>query len=206
MRKKVMYGLVGVISLLVMTPCSAMSEAADTYKVGMTVQDLSNATWAAQINEITEQCEEMGWTVTATQNDNDAAKTVTQIENFVSSGCDFIIIQSSQYEAIKDTIANAQEQGICVIGDGVALENADMNYTNDNYAAGVLCGEAMGNWINETFGEDYEIKLGQFLYDDMYEVTQRTDGQIEGLTNTHPNFEIVATANPNDSTTAMNET
>ena len=34
----------------------------------------------------------------------------------------------------------------------------------------------------------------------------RTDGQIDGLKETHPNFEIVATGNPKDNSTAMDET
>ena len=83
---------------------------------------------------------------------------------------------------------------------------ADMNYTNDNYDAGVRCGRALGEWINETFGEDYNIKIGQSTYDQIPEVTQRTDGQIDGLTEVHPNFELVATDHPTDSSTAMSET
>ena len=148
----------------------------------------------------------MGWSVTATQNNSDAAKTITQIENFITSGRDFIIIQSGEGEAIADVIKTAQSKGICVIGDGTAIKGADMNYTNDNREAGRLCGVAMGNWINETFGKDYNIKIAQFQYSEIPEVQDRTDGQIDGLKETHPNFEIAATGNPKDNSTAMDET
>lgn len=187
--------------------CTLTASADDkTYSVGISVQDLSNATWATQINTITEKCEEMGWTVTAVQHNNDAAKTITQIENFVSSGCNFIMIQSSAADAIKDAALAAQEQGVCIIGTGTGLDFADMNYTNDNYDAGYLDGKAMGEWINETFGEDYEIQIAQMLYDQIPEVTERTDGQIAGLTEVHPKFEVVANGHPTDAATAMSET
>ncbi len=81
-----------------------------------------------------------------------------------------------------------------------------MNYTNDNYLAGYYCGEFLGNWANETFGEDYVLKVAQYQYDEMTEITDRTDGQIAGLEATHPNYEIVAVANPTDSATAMEAT
>lgn len=178
----------------------------DTYNVGITIQDLSNATWAAQVNEITKRAEEEGWAVTAVQHTNDPQKCVTQIENFTSNECDFIFIQSSAADAIKDTCKAAQEKGICIVGTGTGFDFADMNYTNDNYDAGVRCGRALGEWINETFGEDYNIKIGQSTYDQIPEVTQRTDGQIDGLTEVHPNFELVATDHPTDSSTAMSET
>ncbi|MCI8550083.1 MAG: substrate-binding domain-containing protein [Lachnospiraceae bacterium] len=185
---------------------AAAPEKKDSYSVGITIQDLSNATWATQVNTITEKCEELGWTVTAVQHDNDAQKCITQIENFTNSGCDFIFIQSSAAEAIEDAVKAAQDKGICVIGTGVALDFADMNYTNDNYDAGYRCGQAIGNWANETFGEDHKLMVAQFLYDEIAEVTQRTDGQLDGLKETHPNFEVVANAHPTDSATAMTET
>ena len=32
-----------------------------SYKIGYTIQDLANPTWAAKIQYITEMCEELGW-------------------------------------------------------------------------------------------------------------------------------------------------
>ncbi len=178
------------------------------HAVGITVQDLANVTWAQQIEAMTDECATMGWTVTAVQNDGDAAKTITQIENFVNAGCDFIFIQSFTGQAIADAIEAAQAAGVCVIGTGTTLEQADINYVNDNYEAGYLGGVALGEWVNETFGEDHNIAIGQFWLDlDMPGATDRSDGQIDGLTETHPNFELVAMdSTPADASTAMTAT
>lgn len=181
-------------------------EEKDSYSVGICIQDLSNATWATQVNTIQEKCNEMGWSVTAVQHSNDAAKALTQVENFVESGCDFIILQTYEEDALKDTLLAAQKKGICIIGDGTELKCANMNYLNSNYDAGYYGGKALGNWANETFGEDHVLKIAQFQKNESVAVSQRTAGQIDGLKETHPNFELVAEGHPSDSTTAMNET
>ena len=203
--KKFLAIALAAIMMLGMLSITAAAED-KPISIGITIQDLSNATWAAQVNKMTELANEKGWTVTAVQHDNDAAKCITQIENFTNAGCDFIFVQSSAGKAIESSLQAAQEKGICVVGTGVALDCADMNYTNDNYDAGYRDGLAIGNWANEVFGEDHKLIVAQFQYDEIHEVTERTDGQRDGLTETHPNFEVVAIAHPTDSTTAMNET
>ena len=187
-------------------PAAAEAPAEETHKVGACVQDMGNPVWSTQLSSLGEQCEKMGWTFTAVQHDDDPAKCVTQIENFVTSGCDFIFIQCGKEEGIADAVKAAQDQGVTVIGTGAPLTCADANYYNDNYGAGYVGGEIMGKWANETFGEDYTLRVAQLGYYSHPLILARTDGQIDGLTATHPNFEIVAQQDILTNTEAMNAT
>ena len=176
-----------------------------THAVGFTISDLSNPTWAAMTDVIESECEARGWTFTAIQHDGDGAKIIQTVENFISTGCDFIVLETGMEEAVADVLQQAKDAGCCIVAAGTPLQIADINLLNDNYDAGYLSGVALGKWFNEVYGEDHEALIAQMVFD--YDIiTDRTNGQLDGLASVHPNYRVVATGYPEDAATAMTET
>lgn len=183
------------------------TDGTGTHSIGMCIQDLSNATWAAQTDEIQRQCDEEGWTFSCVQHSLDPAKAITQIENFINSNCDFIVIQCTFADALEEVIKTAHDKGITVIGDGGDLRPyCDVQYINDNYAAGLLCGEVLGNWINEAYGEDTEVEIATMVKESSVNVTNRVLGQLDGISSVHPSYKVVAEGHATDAASAMTET
>lgn len=181
-----------------------------THNVGMTISSLSNVTWAAQVAEIESELKELGWGFTCVVHDEDPVKATTQIENFVNSNCDIIIINGCTTGGVEDAVAAAQAAGVKIVLDASPIEGVheDVLYVNDNYGAGYLGGVALGEWFNEVYGEDHKAIIGAMTYgtEDSLIRGGRTKGQIEGLESVHPNYEVVAWADVFTAADTMTET
>jgi len=189
---------------------SPAAPAEGTHNVGMTISSLSNVTWAAQVAEIESELKEMGWGFTCVVHDEDPVKATTQIENFVNSGCDIIIINGCTTGGVEDAVAAAQAAGVKIVLDASPIDGVteDVLYVNDNYGAGYLGGVALGEWFNEVYGEDHKAIIGAMTYgtEDGLVRGGRTKGQIEGLASVHPNYEVVAWADVFTAAETMTET
>lgn len=189
---------------------AAEEPGAETHNVGMTISSLSNVTWAAQVAEIESQLSAMGWGFTCVVHDEDPVKATTQIENFVNSGCDIIIINGCTTGGVEDAVASAQAAGVKIVIDASPIEGVteDALYVNDNYGAGYLGGVALGEWFNEVYGEDHKAIIGAMTFgtEDSLIRGGRTKGQIEGLESVHPNYEVVAWADVFTAAETMTET
>lgn len=189
---------------------AADEPATATHNVGMTISSLSNVTWAAQVAEIEAQLSAMGWGFTCVVHDEDPVKATTQIENFVNSNCDIIIINGCTTGGVEDAVAAAQAAGVKIVLDASPIEGVteDVLYVNDNYGAGFLGGVALGEWFNEVYGEDHKAIIGAMTFgtEDSLIRGGRTKGQIEGLESVHPNYEVVAWADVFTAAETMTET
>ncbi len=70
--------------------------------------------------------------------DYDLGKQVTQIDNFIASGVDLILLNPGDPKALKPAIMKAQAAGITVVAVDTYADGADAAVTTDNVQAGQI--------------------------------------------------------------------
>ncbi|MEE1110188.1 MAG: substrate-binding domain-containing protein, partial [Lachnospiraceae bacterium] len=118
-------------------------------KIGVTIQSLQNAYWAGVMTALQNVVEENGGQITIVACDDSSATQIGQIENFVSSKCDLIMIHPSDAAAVEDAAAQAREAGIKVMCWDDPMTNTDGNWVLNNTDLGIEIGKAAGEFISE---------------------------------------------------------
>jgi ribose transport system substrate-binding protein len=193
-REMKKWGLMMLVCLLLVGCNQSKSSGQNVFKIGYTVQDLSNPFWSGALEAIQKQCDNRGWQITAVDCGADSGKQLTQIENFITSGVDVIIVQPADPNSLEDVSAKAHAKGIKMMAQGISFPQADTNYVNDNFLAGKMVGQWAGKFINERYGEGAAIECAYFSWPYIKEFIDRDNGTQEGLAETAPNAKIVATA------------
>ena len=128
-------------------------------KVGMTVQDLTNQVWASRAMAVSDIVKENGGEFAYVGCDYNAATQISQVENFIASGCDIVMIhpaeKASMDSALKELKAKNPDVKFFLYDE--ELENSDMNFLADNYECGYMIGTQAANWINEKLGGTAEV-------------------------------------------------
>ena len=122
MKKKVL-SLLLVISMIAMMlmGCGGSEEAAEEEeaaggpKVGITIQSLKNDYWAGVMGKLEEVMTEAGYEYTLIDCEDNAATQVSQIENFITDGCEFIMVHPSDAAAVEGICGEALAAGIKVM-------------------------------------------------------------------------------------------
>ena len=70
--------------------------------------------------------------------DYDLGKQFTQVDNFIASGVDMILLNPGDPNAIEPAIKKAQAAGILVVAVDTAAKGADFTVTTDNVQAGAI--------------------------------------------------------------------
>jgi ribose transport system substrate-binding protein len=134
MRTKSM--LLGAVAGLAL----ALPAAAEELKsVGVTVGNLGNPFFVQVVKGIENKAKELGGDdvqVTAVSADYDLAKQFGQIDNFIASGVDMIVVNAADPAAIEPAIKRSQEAGIVVVAVDVSAAGADATVQTDNIEAG----------------------------------------------------------------------
>lgn len=172
-------------------------------KIGLAVQTLSNQVWAQQAEEIQKRATADGNEVTVVDCKENANTQIDQLENFISSGVDAIIVNPVDAEAIEEVCREAREAGIMIISWDEEMTNSDINWLIDNYELGCGIGSGAAEWINETFdnGECEVVVLG---YPQTPILKQREDGILDKLAEIAPNATVVANQPAIDTTEGLN--
>lgn len=161
--KKALAVLLSTTMLLSASGVSAFAEEGDAqepFKVGMCVYNLSNPQWAALAEEGVRYGKEQGLDVSYVDAGEDSAKQISQIENYIQSGVDCLIILSIDTAAVEPVAKKAREQGIYVIDYCRGLENADTSYLLDAEGNGYALVEMAKEWIDEHYAEDETFDWG----------------------------------------------
>lgn len=161
-------------------------------KVGITLQSLSNDYFAGVFGEVETLLKEKGWEYTVVDCNGNSAEQISQMENFISSGCDLIMIHSADPNAIEDVCKNAQEKGIVVMSWDDSLTNSDLNWVIDNEELGKAIGAAAAEFINQHYSEDNKAQVALMNYPQMPILLDRGNGIVEGLKGAAGKYEIVA--------------
>ena len=162
-------------------------------KIGITIQSLENAYWAGVMTALQEQLDEIGANTTIVACDDSSATQIGQVENFISSGCDLIMIHPSDAEAVEDVAKEARDAGIKVMCWDDPMTNTDGNWILNNTDLGIAIGELTGEFINEHYDEDNKAQVTVIGYPQTTILKEREDGIMEGMENVASGkYEVVA--------------
>ena len=162
-------------------------------KLGITIQSLQNAYWAGVMTALEEVLTEAGAEYTIVACDDSSATQIGQIENFISAGCDLIMVHPSDAAAVEDVCAQAREAGIKVMCWDDPMENTDANWILDNTTLGIEIGKLAGEFINEHYSEDNKAEVIVLDYPQTKVLLERGEGIKMGLEEVAAGkYEIVA--------------
>jgi ribose transport system substrate-binding protein len=192
--KKVLVVL-AVLVVLLLPGCRRKQAAQDenTVKIGYAILSMTDVYFSDFFREFESICKGRGWQLTAVGCESDSGTQITQIENFITSGMDVIIVQPADPNALADTVVTAHEKGVLMMGHGIAYPTADANMYDDNFACGKAVGIAAAKWAREVYG-DVEVEAGMFDYPYIKEGRDRNDGILAGLKESNSKVNVVATA------------
>jgi len=204
-----------LVALLVMAPVSAF--AADTTsetegvqageefyakadldslkgkKLGISIQSLQNAYWAGVMTALQELLDSVGAEATIVACDDSSATQIGQVENFISAGCDLIMVHPSDAAALEDVCAQAREAGIKVMCWDDPMENTDANWILDNIYLGKAIGNLAAEFINKYYDENNKAEVIVIGYPQTKVLLERQEGIEQGLEeNAKGKYEIVA--------------
>ena len=132
---------VASLSLAAAVPATAKT----LQSVGITLGSLGNPYFVALTKGVTAQAMAVNpqVRVVSSSADYDLNKQFTQIDNFIASGVNVIILNAVDPNAILPAIKRAQKAGIVVVAADVAATGADATVETDNLAAGRISCEAL---------------------------------------------------------------
>jgi ribose transport system substrate-binding protein len=120
---------------------SAPAMAQELEAVGLTLGSLGNPFFVQVADGAEAKAKEIAGdavTVTAVSADYDLNKQYGQIDNFIASGVDLILVNAADPQAIEPAVRRAQEAGIAVVAVDVGAQGADATVTTNNVQAGQL--------------------------------------------------------------------
>ncbi len=162
-------------------------------KIGITIQSLENAYWAGVMTALQEQLDGLGANTTIVACDDSSATQIGQVENFISSGCDLIMIHPSDAAAVEDVAKEAQDAGIKVMCWDDPMTNTDGNWILNNTDLGIAIGELTGEFINEHYDEDNKAQVTVIGYPQTTILKEREEGILEGMANVADGkYEVIA--------------
>jgi ribose transport system substrate-binding protein len=123
------------------------ASAKDLKSIGVTLGSLGNPFFVAMTKGITDKAGSGVKVVTASA-EYDLNKQGTQMDNFIASGVDLILLNAADPKAIAPAVKRAQAAGIPVVAVDVAAAGADATVMTDNIKAGEISCQFLADKIN----------------------------------------------------------
>jgi len=151
---KVQYLMAAASVALLAGGFSTGASAADTIKLGFSIDDLRVERWAKDRDYFIAAAKELGAEVNVQSADANEQRQVSQIENMISRGVKAVAIVPFNSKVLGNIIADAKKAGIKVLSYDRLILNADVDayITFDNervgqmQAQGVIAKVAKGNF------------------------------------------------------------
>lgn len=123
---------------LLTTGAQAQDGEKQLESIGISVGLLGNPFFVATIKGIEDRAKEINpdVEVTSVSADYDLNKQASQIDNFIASGVDIIMLNAVDAKAIAPAVKRAQNAGIVVAAFDVSAPGSDVTVMTDNVAAG----------------------------------------------------------------------
>ena len=156
--------------------------------VGLTLGNMGNPFFVQVARGAEAKAKELagdGVQVTAVSADYDLSKQYSQIDNFIASGADIILVNAADPDAIEPAVRRAQEAGVVVVAVDVAAKGADATVTTNNVEAGQKACQYIADKLN---GEGKVVIMNG---PPVSAVVERVDGCKEVL-GQHPGIEILS--------------
>lgn len=224
MKKKLLgMALAVIMTMQVFVGCGATKEKSDTTNtsnesqtsegnsngdivIGISVLNLTGQFFIQLVDAAQTECDSIGATLMTNACDSDSANQIDALENFISAGCDAIIVCAVDSEATAPVIAKAKEQGIAVVCLTSTIDGYDAYIGCDEYTLGYTQGVAVGARIAEMYGTEDPVEAATLNYDLMESVIARKEGIIAGVQEKAPNVTFVADATAADQEEGMTAT
>ncbi|UOQ57860.1 substrate-binding domain-containing protein [Leucobacter allii] len=177
--------LIGAFGLTACSGTGGASGDADALTVGVTVANSTNPFFQAETATAKSYGAEQGLEVLSQVADEDVQKQSNQIDQFVTSGVDFIVVDAADTDGVGPAVKRAVEAGIPVIGVDNQSKNASVNITTDNTQAGEISCQSLAEQL------DGAGKIAILNGTPVSAVDDRVAGCKEAL-KAFPDIEIVA--------------
>lgn len=130
--------MTGTATAALLLAGGAWAEEKKLESIGISVGLLGNPFFVATIKGIEDRAKEINpdVNVTAVSADYDLNKQASQIDNFIASGVDIIMLNAVDAAAIGPAVKRATNAGITVAAFDVSAPGADVTAMTDNVAAG----------------------------------------------------------------------
>jgi ribose transport system substrate-binding protein len=135
LKKTAVLGL--VISL--MASVTSVASARELTSAGVTVGNLTNPFFVELAKGAEAKVKEIAGsqaTVTVVAADYELNKQYMQIDNFITSGVDLVLVNAAASNAMGSSLKRLRDAGIVSVAVDVAAEGADATVTTDNVQAG----------------------------------------------------------------------
>lgn len=163
-------------------------------KIGITIQNYENAYWAGVMSKLEQILKDEGYDATIVGCEENSAKQIEQIEDFITSGCDLIMVHPNDADAVEEVCGRALDEGIKVMCWDNPMENTTANWVLDNTELGKEIGKTAAAFINEHYTADNKAQVCVIGKPDTQVLLERQNGIEAGLKeNCKDNYEIVAT-------------
>jgi ribose transport system substrate-binding protein len=128
---------------------TAAAPAKELKAVGITLGSLGNPFFVALAKGAEAKAKEINPNVkvTAASADYDLNKQFNQIDNFIASGVDIILLNAADPKAIVSAVKRAQQAGIVVVAVDVAAAGADATVQTNNVQAGEIACQFLSDKI-----------------------------------------------------------
>ena len=169
-------------------------EAAGGKKIGITIQNYENAYWAGVMSKLDQILKDNGYEATIVGCEENSGKQIEQIENFITAGCDLIMVHPNDADAVEEVCGRAMKEGIKVMCWDNPMENTTANWVLDNTELGKEIGKTAAAFINEHYTADNKAQVCVIGKPDTQVLLERQNGIEAGLEEfCEDNYEIVAT-------------
>lgn len=179
---------ISLVLTLVLGVFGIASASAAQYKIGFVVSSIQADINATYYNEVLGRIRERGHVAIGAVADNDDERYIQNIENFIQSGVDAIIIGYGRTEAYRGVIKQAYEAGIPVVGlyagvvDGMLFDVA-----SNDFAMSAMVSKYMADRLRAQGGGEIAV----FFSDDMYWSRAR-EAALHAVLTEYPDIQIAA--------------
>jgi ribose transport system substrate-binding protein len=132
---------------------SAPASAADLKSIGVTVGSLGNPFFVQVVKGAEARAKQIAGgnvTVTAVSADYDLNKQSTQIDNFIASGVDLVLVNAADPVAIEPAMVRLKAAGIVAVAVDVEAKGAAATVTTNNIEAGQKACQYIVDKLNGT--------------------------------------------------------
>lgn len=127
--------------------CATPAGSDDSFKIGVTVSNSTNPFYVAETKSVIAAGEKLGATVLSSVADEDVQKQSDQIDQFITAGVSFIVIDPVDSDGVGPAVKRAITAGIPVIGIDSVTKNASASITTNNLQAGKVSCESLATQL-----------------------------------------------------------
>ncbi len=137
--KKLLFAT-SMLALAASAAIPSASSARELHSIGISLASLGNPFFVALASGAQAEAKKINPNVKVTTVgfEQDLNKQVDQIDNFIASGVDLILLNPGDPNALEPAIKKAQAAGIVVVSVDTAAKGADVTVTTNNVQAGKL--------------------------------------------------------------------